>query len=295
MKTLKYIAIFLSIPLLSWMAGCDKIENPILKDGSVTIDTGIVWDDSAHSVDNNGERFALIEEFTGHVCSQCPASANEILKIVTNNAPQVVSVSIHAGTFAIPYTSGDKYRTDFRTESGTELRTDFGIASYPKAMINRRKVADEWGLSEVKWSPEVNNVLNNSSVLDIDITNRYDDSTKIVQNEVILKWNNAPSGDLNMQIYFIEDSVIDWQLDGSTDVPDYVHRHVLRSAINGTYGQKLELTGVVAGQNDTIISNFEIPGNVINLDKCLITVFVFKPGPEEFEVLQVNEAHILSH
>ena len=288
----------LTVAFLPWMAGCDKVDHPVVTDNSIDIDTGIVWDDSAQSVLNNGNRFVLIEEFTGHTCPNCPEKSEIVIQLQQDHAPSVVTMSIHAGGFAEVKTSGDKYTTDFRTDAGNQYRLDFAVSSYPRAMISRVKKGSEWALRDVdnNWENGVNDVVNKPSIADIFIVNRYDDSTQIVQNEVVINWNTDQTEPLNLQLYLVEDSIVDWQTDRRQtpqDIPDYHHRHVLRQALNGNYGQKLEFGTV--GQQDRIITNFEVPDKIRDLRQCMIVAFIFKPGPDNFDVMQVNEAHILSH
>ena len=285
---------------MAYIVSCDKVENPIPDNLIVaTPDSGIVWDDSNESIPNNDQRFVLLEEYTGHTCPNCPEGADTAKSIASRYSPRVVLVAIHAGFFAEFDPSDSKYFTNFKTEMGDELDNLFDPKSYPRGTINRLKFDDEWAIKLNLWEDKVTEVLGSSKpIANISIKNLYDDSTDIVRSQVIVEWTDqAVEGtEYDLQIVITEDKIIDWQKDLGDNIPDYEHNHVLRASINGLYGQKLIAPpaggSVVA---DTLIQNFNPPANVIDIRNCNVVAFLFKPGPNDFEVMQVNEAHISSN
>ena len=60
------------------------------------------------------------------------------------------------------------------------------------------------------------------------------DSMKVSTKTQFFKAQNT-GVDYKMAIYIVEDNVIETQLVGSTDNPNYVHRNVLRASNSGTY------------------------------------------------------------
>lgn len=277
-----------AILLIFW--ACDKVDDPIPKRISAEIGEVI---DSSFSVSSDGKRFVLVEEFTGHKCNNCPESAEFIEELSSARGNAMIAVSIHAGVFAEPL-PGDKFNTDFRTPAGDIYDEDFEVLSYPRAMISRRTVDGNIAIRDNKWEAEIDAILNTSAVADIEIRNLLGDKNAI-ESRVIINWLQNIEEPLNLQLFFIEDKVVDWQEDRRKDpiaVPDYEHRHVLRQAINGTFGQSLEQA--VANTSDTVVVSYPIPSNVIEVNNCTVVAFIFKPGPDDYEVLQVNEAHATS-
>jgi hypothetical protein len=276
------------IPLFALVlfGACDKIDEPIPKRVSAHIGTII---DSSFSENNGGKRFVLVEEFTGHHCNNCPESAEFIEELRSTRGNAMISVSIHSGVFAEP-SDGDKFTTDFRTPAGDTYDQDFEVLSYPRAMISRKKIGDNLAIRENQWEAEIDAILNTNAVADIEIRNLLGDKNAI-ESRIIINWLIDVDEPLNLQLFFIEDKVIDWQEDRRQTpiaVPDYEHRHVLRQAINGTFGQTLD--NKLTNTSDTVTVSYPIPANVINIENCAVVAFIFKPGPEEYEVLQVNEA-----
>ena len=58
----------------------------------------------------------------------------------------------------------------------------------------------------------------------------------------IVKALKNVDGEYNIVIAITEDSIVDWQKNGSYDDSVYVHNHVLRAIINNTWGENLKLS-----------------------------------------------------
>jgi len=98
-------------------------------------------------VDSVVTKKVLVEDYTGHLCGNCPDAGvylNETLKPLYNHS--LVVISVHAGFFAgfNPGCAacgigepGGSFRTDFNTTAGTAWNTFFGITGNPKGMIDR--------------------------------------------------------------------------------------------------------------------------------------------------------------
>ena len=76
---------------------------------------------------------ALIEEFTGIQCSNCP-DGHRIATALANLHPEdVYIVAVHAGYFSDPRPG----QPDFVTETGKAIHDYFGVSSYPCGDVNR--------------------------------------------------------------------------------------------------------------------------------------------------------------
>lgn len=281
--------IFLSIVAATLvLQGCDKIEGNQFEDL-----TGV----------NTGQR-VLIEEFTGHKCGNCPEGTKEIQKLISKYGGQLVPVSIHAGSFATTSSSG-KYSYDFRTESGVELNTNYDVenSGYPAATINRKTVNGKRVFGRSAWASEIQKILTTIPSYKIDIKNEYNKNNHEVTSEVTIKYLNTGTADgLNLVVYVTEDSIINWQKDYSLkpneDVQNYVHRHVLRSSINGTFGQPFASGKIV--QNATIKKSFTYKlsrmgkdgkEEFFNPERCSVVAFI--ANKTDYAVQQVAEKHVM--
>jgi hypothetical protein len=104
---------------------------------------------------------------------------------------------------------------------------------------------------------------------------------------------NALTGDHNLTIYLLEDSVVDAQVDNRVsppDVLDYMHRHVLRGNVNGTWGETVVTGSAAAGDTVTVTHSYVLPANVLVPAKCSLVAYVYRS--DNYEVLQAEERKI---
>ena len=85
----------------------------------------------------------------------------------------------------------------------------------------------------------------------------------------------------------IEDHIYDWQKAGSVDVPNYDHRHVLRKALNGTWGTQLSSSNA----GDTASFQFSATLNSKwKVAECEVLAFIYNSAT--YEIIQANEAKV---
>jgi len=276
-------------------SSCDKIDDPIPNDFIGT--EGILWDDSTYTVSNPSMRKILIEEFTGMLCTFCPDGSREIERMDSIYGDQLIPMSIHAGGFAVVPAGGNgfdangdlimDYTTDFNTPSGTIYFNTFGVASNPAATVSRLNNASITGLSQ--WEIDFNTIKNDVPKVSIGLSTLYDDSSRTVKAVVNTEWLSTETGSYNLQLYLIEDSIVDWQLDNGVHTQFYVHRHLFRKAINGTWGSPIPSSNL--GDVDTQEAALVLPSNW-KKEHCIIIAHIYKSSPN-YEVMQVEELHVL--
>lgn len=282
--------------LLLIVTACDKIDNPIPNDFVNT--DGINWDDSLYTESNPTMRKILVEEFTGHLCTYCPDGAREIERLDSIYGEQLIPMSIHAGSFAdVPGgvgfdANGDQvldYTTNFSVADGETYFSTFGVSSNPAATVSRLNNANITGLSQ--WEIDIQSIENDVPKVSIGLSTLYDDSTKTVKAVVNTEWLSTVSGSYNLQLYLIEDSIVDWQLDNGVHTQFYTHRHVFRATINGTWGTPIPSSN----QGDVDLQEYAIELNP-NWDKdhCIVIAHIYTAAPS-YEVLQVEELHVVDH
>ncbi len=253
------------------LTNCDKVDNPV---NPVTNQT-------------TGDRKILIEEFTGQLCTFCPDGAREIERLDSIYEGQIIAVSIHAGAFADPANGAPN---DFRTTAGTEYNNTFGVISWPAATISRRNNAAVLGQSQ--WETEIGVIKDLEPEVDISITTAYDSTSREVSITVLTEW--LKDGDqeavYNVQLFVTENHVIAGQLDNGVWKPNYSHEHMLRGAINGTWGTNLT-NGTLEGTLESNKFDYTLDPTWKAKD-CKIIAFVYKVGPN-YEVVQANSLYII--
>jgi hypothetical protein len=274
MKTiLKSTLLIFSVIL--WQS-CDKVSPPYKETVAVI----------------SSPRKVLVEDYTGHKCGNCPRASRALYDLKPIYGENLIIMAVHAGFFA--QTNVPPYLYDFKTSVGTQLDTDFGIsnAGNPNGMVNRRLVNSSYIIASTAWASEVNTVLTDPSPvpLKISINNDYNSSSRELQTEVEMEFFTTLTGDYKLCVFMVEDSIVNWQKDYDVipnDVPDYVHREVLRGSMNGTYGNTISETteGAISSKN----YSYSLP---IEWNDTQVSIIAFLYDVATKEIIQVEQAHI---
>jgi len=289
MTTLKKVFSFSLCALL--LVTCDKVDLPNI--GTVTVNESC---DTIFSFSAATEmhRNILVEDFTGHLCGNCPEAAHELDQLHDIYGDTLIVISIHPNTsFNEVQTGTGKYETDWKIEEAEQIFDAFNMpSSLPRVMINREESSP--ADFAIKCS---GNVLADRSVcakIEIELLNNVTGSFQIVS-------------------CLVEDSITDYQTvypgkhPGYTGASDdtysnYMHRHVLRDLF-GHYGVNeggAALSGSIWGDAITgstnagdikqyVISSSPMPA-LWDENHLYIVSYVFDDSTKE--VLQVIETKI---
>jgi len=271
------------ILLTWWQSGCDVITPPYtrtVRQDTTRHDTGVV---KYHKV--------LIEEFTGAQCTNCPIGHRKLAELASVYGDSIVVVSIHAGEFARP-NANKGYPTDFRTAAGEELNTRFRVFAYPAAVIDRSKIdGTSFVVGVQNWGSAIARQLQLSTPIAIETHAALDTVSNQLAITVRIQCTQDIGYPLNIGYYIVEDSVVAPQLDNGVYIPDYIHRHVLRDAPLGAYGEALISSQAPAGTQLTRTFTYNLGDQRWNRQHLEVVVFVTRPEPE-YSVVQCNKSHI---
>jgi hypothetical protein len=298
--------IFLPITLFSIISiiafqSCDKIEPPYRE--QVNVDTSC----SFTPVSGGAYRKVLAEEFTGHLCGNCPPASiylSDTLK--PRYGDSLVVIAIHAKSFAdvcptafaCPGTQpAGSFTSDYRCDAGENWYTLYNTSAVnPIFMVNR-----------ISWTPTtithlkqknqlvtaISSQLLTLATARLRIQNSFEDSSRKLRSCIETKFLAYLTGTFKLQVVLTEDSIIDWQLwyghNPSEDVPDYIFHHVLRTSLNTSFGAAL-VSGTIASDSTLVTGyNYVIPQNW-NADQCHVVAFVYNDATKE--VIQVEESKV---
>ncbi|CAN5390508.1 hypothetical protein BH11BAC1_BH11BAC1_13880 [soil metagenome] len=126
----------------------------------------------------------------------------------------------------------------------------------------------------------------------IRIQTTYTDSQKKLRACIETKFLEDLTGDYKLSVVLTEDSIIDWQVwygHNPELVPDYFHHHMLRTALNTSFG--VNVASGATPINTTVVSGYTIELDPSwNPDHCAVVAFVYNATTRE--VLQVEEMKI---
>jgi len=277
----------LAASFLVFLSACDKIEGPYGTAGN-----------NNNNPSDSVLRKVLVEDFTGHTCQACPRAHREATRLKGVFGEQMVVIAVHADFWAEPFPSGAPYFTyDFRTPLATQIAADFGVIGqpFPKGMINRQlnpitgtPFVLDWG----NWEGKINDLLQQPAEAGLKITPTYDSVSRTVTANVEVTMLSAITDAMELAVYFTEDSIIKWQKDqdaSPANVQNYVHNHVLRGSLNGTYGESL---GVLA-EGQTVTKTYSAPLTPIDAVPGKINLVAILSNSATKEVIQAEEVHLL--
>ncbi|OFY16396.1 MAG: hypothetical protein A2X11_15355 [Bacteroidetes bacterium GWE2_42_24] len=284
-QLLQKTVLLVAISALIW--ACDKVDEPYL---SAT--------NNPQPVTNTQK--VLLEEFTGHKCTNCPKAHLEAKNIQLLNPGRVIVVSIHAGFFASPDGSG-LFTADYRTDEGTEINTAFGVESNPTGMINRTKFNDKFLQGTDSWQGYVESALAKTLKATITLPVEWNSSTRSLTINPSVKFLEEVSGKYNICVVITEDSLNSPQKNtdisaGTVPTIDpYYHRHVLRKAVNGVWGESLNSNDGIAGGTTLSKSYTFVLPDSWDEDHCSVVAYVSRMDEvsEKYSVLQVEETHVV--
>lgn len=209
------------------------------------------------------KRRVLLEDFTGQRCVNCPKASDEIKALQEQyGEDHVIAVGIHSGPLGF-YTKGDYL--GLSTEVGDEYYDHWALEYQPVGLIDRGAP-----LEYAAWNARIREELEKTAPVEIDIELHQKDNQLTVQAEV-MGIDGTTSGKL--QLWLTEDGITAFQMmpDGTRNM-EYIHRHVFRAAINGTWGESVS---VAEGETFTTKDYlFAIPEGW-NADRLSVVAFVY--------------------
>jgi hypothetical protein len=180
----------------------------------------------------------LIEELTGVRCPNCPSAAARLESIKLLYGENIILVNIHGNLLTKPLTES-KY--DFRNIDASALEENFKpFIGKPSVIINR-KVHPEFELManplQDQWQTIIEKELQLEQQLSLVASTEATDEGRILNIGIIPLV--SLDGDYFLNVFLIENNIIDAQEDVDRIIPDYKHEHVLRRIITPFQGFQL--------------------------------------------------------
>lgn len=197
-------------------------------------------------------RAVLLEDFTGQMCPNCPFAANEIENLIEQYGDTaVIAVGIHSGPTGF---EGSGSVIGLKTDIGDDYYYHWGISTQPAGIVNRSSGILQWS----EWATAVRNEIAKQATLSISIENVFDETNRNLDIAISLLGTNG-STEGKLQAWLIEDNITAVQImqDGTENM-NYVHNHVFRASVNGTWGDDISVN-----EGETIEREFSysIPEN----------------------------------
>ncbi len=214
----------------------------------------------------------LVEDFTGMLCINCPDAATKITELQSYYGhDRVIAVAIHGD---MPGLSGP-----LKNDLGTEYFKYWGVQSLPTGMVDRKGGLQNY----TSWMAIASERLNVETPVSLSLGNTtYDAAERALTVQV----DALAEVGLNakLQVWITESNIVSFQKmpDNSVNAR-YVHNHVLRGAVNGSWGETISLE---SGVEKNVTYHYTVP-SVWVAENLSIVAFVYDSSSNE--VIQVIE------
>ena len=177
------------------------------------------------------QRVVLLEDFTGQKCSNCPKATEVIEQLQETYGDALVAVGIHGGPLGF---AGNAKLIGLATETGDLYYNHWNLEYQPIGLVNRRAP-----VNYPEWAAAVKEELAKPAPLRLEGTAVLADNIITIQISA-----KGTDGIVNgkLQVWLLEDGITALQLmpDGTANM-EYIHNHVFRTAVNGTWGEDFSI------------------------------------------------------
>lgn len=290
----------------SGLFSCDKVDNaypPVTFSGGLdpALYPGNITDYvmPTFGPNTNTNRNVLIEDFTGHKCTYCPAAADLAHSLEANNPGRVFISTIHSGPTGVGVfqtTSAPDYLYNFTNAVGLQIGIYFGAIpgsgfdGNPKGNISRAPDGtNKISLPAGEWTDATNNIISTNDLkVNVQSVVNYFPSTSGAFIHIEVAPLQTVANDLRLVVAFLEDSLVKPQkmFDNSTNYT-YVHRDLLISHINGEMsGEKITSNNLATNGNYYFDYSFKIPEDITVENSHLLIYVMDSQTKEIYQVIK---------
>lgn len=214
---------------------------------------------------------ALIVEFTGIQCVNCPKAAQTAHQLLEQYPENLVVVEMHPASNSFTATTNPLY--DFRCEEADFFYRYFGgtnTTGLPTGIVNLAPSFADY----TAWASAVLGAVQQPSSAQLHLSVMGDS----IQYRIL-----GTSGSYHLLLWLVEDSIVAPQADGGTVVPNYVHNHVLRMSLTP------DEWGIILSPTDGTIA-FTIPthtsaGQPIRPEHCSVVGIILDENKRFIDVV----------
>ncbi len=268
-------ASYLTIGLLvltGFASGCDNVDED---DRYIKVEKPVI----------DNPRTLLIMEFTGNDCLNCPLGAATVEQIKEDEEPgRVISVGLHPYgshfTEPMPSLHTPTKKQDLRSDAATALFDYYQPSGFPAALFDGLKSSMSGSTGD--WIQRASEALTLTSYLTLSADCDYDADTRQLTVDYEVEFLDDVNRKLNVTVWLVENHIM-----GTQTMPDgkknfnYEHNHVLRTSLNGNWGEELGVSfaaeSKLQGTASTTLNEDWVA------DNCDVVVYVYRDDNKEVE------------
>ena len=274
--------------LMMGMVACDIIdEQDYIKGegGTTPPEQPIEPGEPGETGDFTTSKCVLLEDYTGVRCNNCPAAGEIALDLQKQYGHSVVVLGVHSGFLSAPIGG----YPNFKTTDGDAWYSFFGFDSNPIGTVNRKLNGGVYAFPSTEWADAVANTLQEECTMAMASNVEYDEASRNLKVDISSKALVELPDTYSLTVCIMEDSIVGKQLLPTGDDLNYVHRHVFRKTLNGTWGE--ELNTAALAPEEVITKSYSVKlDEAYKAEQCYIIAYVANTDTKE--VLQVIEKKI---
>lgn len=184
------------------------------------------------------DKNAIIEEFTGVKCPNCPDGHQEAADILAAYPDRAFVVAYHPTNsgYTAPYSGDPDFR---RSYLDVFYSTPYcGTSRFmPSAFINRRQwTGTERIQSRTAWAAHSNTIMAEPSPANVGLGTSYDSTTEEITITVEIYYTQDMTDTNHVYVMLAENDLVSQQSGGTTN---YVHKHTFREAFVAQWGDPI--------------------------------------------------------
>jgi len=225
------------------------------------------------------DKNAILEEFTGVNCPNCPAGHQVMAQILADNPGRAFCVAYHP--FNSSYTTPTAGDPDFRRHYPDSLyMTPYcGTSRFmPSSFIQRRLWSPpERIMSRTVWAIHTNTILTEPSPMNVGMATNFDPVSEILTIVVDIYYTEDFPGEHNLMVTLAENNLVSHQSGGTYP---YTHKHTFREAFVGQWGDPI-VTDAMAGTFYRRTFTYDYSATDYIMENCELLAFVLDNASTE--------------
>ncbi len=214
---------------------------------------------------------AILEEFTGVSCPNCPAGHTTLANILAANPDRAFAVAYHPSnsSFTTPYPGDPDFR---RTYPNAFYSTPYCGSSrfMPSAFIQRRIYGADRLQSRTVWANYANTIMTEASPANMGMATTYSMMNQILYITVEIYYTDDMTDDNHIYVMLSENDLVSQQSGASGP---YTHKHTFREAFVGQWGD-LITEPTTQGSLVTLEYEWNTAGSGYAMSNCEVLAFI---------------------
>ena len=229
-------------------------------------------------------RTALLVDFSGWKCVNCPDAAEHAHELLSNYGQQLVVLEAHPA--ANKLTTSNKPEYDYTCPAADTLYKTLGgtnVTPLPIGTVNMKANNDGvFLMNVVDWASAVQTAVKQYHSADIHL--RIGEQDSIICN--IYNWSSQTLA-CSLYVWLTEDSIVSAQYFPDSLSINYMRNHLLRDAVSSPCGDPLTLP---AGEKVSRTFLYNLPDKVVP-ENCHIVAALYANG----EIIQAKQTKWIIH